>query len=213
MSDYTPTTEDVRRSAVDYWPPITAEEFDRWLVAHDAEVRAETVEYVARIAADTLRMCQRGGVGEKKHREPREEHEGGAEMSDYTPTDDEIRAEYLSRYSHANIRDRYDADLMMAGFEDGVRWAAEVRAAALAGQGEGRRWYAACWREDDGTLEPLESETILREYAEAEATLWRGNEERDPAGQPDRVVLATKVRYPWLPVPADETGGSGRDRL
>ncbi|WP_424937542.1 MULTISPECIES: hypothetical protein [Bacteria] len=40
MSDYTPTTEDVRRSALEYWPPITGEEFDRWLAAHDAEVRA-----------------------------------------------------------------------------------------------------------------------------------------------------------------------------
>lgn len=36
-----------------------------WLTEHDAKVRAETVEYVAQIAADTLRMCQRGGVGEK----------------------------------------------------------------------------------------------------------------------------------------------------
>ncbi|ABR10460.1 MULTISPECIES: hypothetical protein [Bacteria] len=56
-------------------------------------------------------------------------------MSDYTPSDDEIRAEYLARYSHANVRDRYDADLMMAGFEDGARWAAG-RTAVLAEQAE-----------------------------------------------------------------------------
>lgn len=36
---------------------------------------------------------------------------------------DEIRREALSLYSHANVRDRYDADLMMAGFTDGAEWA------------------------------------------------------------------------------------------
>lgn len=36
---------------------------------------------------------------------------------------DEIRKEALSVYSHANVRDRYDADLMMAGFSDGAEWA------------------------------------------------------------------------------------------
>ena len=39
----------------------------RAILASDviAQVRAETVEYVAQIATDTLRMCQAGGVGEK----------------------------------------------------------------------------------------------------------------------------------------------------
>ena len=38
---------------------------------------------------------------------------------------DEAREEALSRYSHANVRDRYDADLLMAGFADGAAWQAE----------------------------------------------------------------------------------------
>lgn len=43
VGEYTPTTEDVRRAASDYRAPITPEEFDRWLAAHDAEVRAGVV--------------------------------------------------------------------------------------------------------------------------------------------------------------------------
>ena len=32
------------------------------------------------------------------------------------------RTEALNRYSHENVRDRYDADLMLAGFADGAEW-------------------------------------------------------------------------------------------
>ena len=39
-------------------------------------------------------------------------------------TRDGARAEALSRYSHADVRDRYDADLLMAGFVDGAEWQA-----------------------------------------------------------------------------------------
>ena len=48
---------------------------------------------------------------------------------------DEIRKEALSVYSHANVRDRYDADLMMAGFSDGVEWA-DAHPVAPEPQGE-----------------------------------------------------------------------------
>lgn len=37
------------------------------------KVRAEAVEYVAQIAEDTLRMCQRGGAGEKNILPPEKE--------------------------------------------------------------------------------------------------------------------------------------------
>ena len=46
MSDHTPTTEEVRESYARsrFWPaaqdPARAAFFDRWLAAHDAEVRA-----------------------------------------------------------------------------------------------------------------------------------------------------------------------------
>lgn len=40
MTEYTPTTKEVRLSASGYRAPITPEDFDRWLAAHDAEVRA-----------------------------------------------------------------------------------------------------------------------------------------------------------------------------
>lgn len=52
---------------------------------------------------------------------------------------DEARRESVERasldaYSHEKVRDRYDADLMMAGFEDGAEWQAardQERIAAL----------------------------------------------------------------------------------
>lgn len=58
MSDYTPPIEQVRQLYANSMDPAG---FDRMI----AQVRAETVEYVAQIATDTLRMCQAGGVGEK----------------------------------------------------------------------------------------------------------------------------------------------------
>lgn len=66
---------------------------------------------------------------------------------------------------------------------------------------ESRRWFAACWRDENGNLEPLESETVVREYAEAGVMRWRDIESRNPDGQPDSVVLASRPVHPWLPVP------------
>lgn len=42
MNDYTPTTEEIRRALRAVASP-TAEEFDRWLAAHDDEVRSGLV--------------------------------------------------------------------------------------------------------------------------------------------------------------------------
>lgn len=68
MSDYTPseTAERIKREwlathAGSGFEDLYEAEWDRMI----AQVRAETVEYVAQIATDTLRMCQAGGVGEK----------------------------------------------------------------------------------------------------------------------------------------------------
>ena len=38
---------------------------------------------------------------------------------------EEARVQARDEYSHAKVRDRYDADLMMAGFEDGAVWQAD----------------------------------------------------------------------------------------
>lgn len=66
MSDYTPTTEDIRNAYMsgdwndnptddDAMKRHFAAKFDRWLTAHDAEVRADEREKVAqRIAAVSL---------------------------------------------------------------------------------------------------------------------------------------------------------------
>ena len=74
MSEYTPSTEQVREAAYEHGSTgVTYEEFDRWIAAHDGKVRAETVGYVAQIASDTLRMCQAGGVGERNILPPEQE--------------------------------------------------------------------------------------------------------------------------------------------
>lgn len=52
MSDYTPTTEEVREAAGGSLNYITSDEFDRWLAAHDAEVRADEREESARRVFD-----------------------------------------------------------------------------------------------------------------------------------------------------------------
>jgi hypothetical protein len=50
MSDYTPTTEQVRTAVQRFYVPdlgyksLSVAEFDRWLVAHDAEVAAKALE-------------------------------------------------------------------------------------------------------------------------------------------------------------------------
>ena len=52
MSDeWTPTTEDIRTSWYDDWfPSLSYAAFDRWLAAHDAEIRTATLEEAAGIA-------------------------------------------------------------------------------------------------------------------------------------------------------------------
>lgn len=47
MSDYTPTTESVRTSAVTISRLVNEAEFDRWLAAYTAEKQAEALEQFA----------------------------------------------------------------------------------------------------------------------------------------------------------------------
>lgn len=47
----------------------------------------------------------------------------------------DARQESLSRYSHVNVRDRYDADLLMAGFQDGAAWAQDRARLGIRQQG------------------------------------------------------------------------------
>ncbi|WP_431863007.1 hypothetical protein [Microbacterium algeriense] len=67
-------------------------------------------------------------------------------MSEYTPTTEESKQEALRRYSHANVRDRYDADLLMAGFADGAKWVASQAACVVAEEPE---WEYGIRPEDD----------------------------------------------------------------
>ena len=134
---------------------------------------------------------------------------GGGTMIDYAPTTatrevlDDVISEYL-----------WDRTIKWADVEKAIdAFAAEVRASVLAEQGEpeGQRWYAACWRDDNGVLNQLDSDTILREYAEADVKRWRAAEKLE-GGRPDLVVLGTKLRHPWKPVEENTPHTEGNER-
>jgi len=62
VSEYTPSTEQVREAAYEHGSTgVTYEEFDRWIAAHDAKVRAEAL----REAARGMRPGIRGGTCNK----------------------------------------------------------------------------------------------------------------------------------------------------
>jgi hypothetical protein len=58
MSDYTPTTEQVRTAVQRFYVPdlgydsLSVAEFDRWLAEHDAEVAAKAIEKAVKVAED-----------------------------------------------------------------------------------------------------------------------------------------------------------------
>ena len=56
MSDeWTPTTEDIRTSWYDDWfPSLSYAAFDRWLAAHDAEIRNAALEEAAVIVRNNF---------------------------------------------------------------------------------------------------------------------------------------------------------------
>ena len=62
MDDYTPSTEDVRESYTYFRgtiPTVEHEaEFDRWLAAHDAEVREQTLDALRPEYSDLIPTIQ-----------------------------------------------------------------------------------------------------------------------------------------------------------
>ena len=73
MSEYTPTTEDVRNAWVGYRLDVAnslviATEFDRWLAAHDAAVRADQIEkdaaHILVVAAETAKAQRESDLSE-----------------------------------------------------------------------------------------------------------------------------------------------------
>lgn len=64
MTDYTPTTEEVRdRYMIDVYTFGRAAEFDRWLAAHDAEVRANERGHWLREMDKHRNACDYGEIG------------------------------------------------------------------------------------------------------------------------------------------------------
>ena len=116
-------------------------------------------------------------------------------MSDYTPTTATVRERFADGFGLNYARALEDFDRWIAAHD------AEKRAEWEAEQPEGRRWYAACWQDYNGALSNLESSSVSREHAEADVKRWRAAEAKEEGGEPDRVILAMKISFPWLPVP------------
>lgn len=68
--------------------------------------------------------------------------------------------------------------------------------------------YAPCFVNGNGTLSILGTVNKVREYAENKLKMLQDNEAAYPDGNPDAIILGSRVVTPWLPVP----GGEGEER-
>ncbi|QXE28929.1 MULTISPECIES: hypothetical protein [Microbacterium] len=115
-------------------------------------------------------------------------------MSDYTPTTEEVR-EFIEA-----------ADRVIAGMVAGSsaveafdRWQAahdaEVRAGVVAEEPEGRRWFSAAYRAQNGNIIPIGEETVLAEYAQKTVDKFSREDDEGPD-----YFLASRILPPWVPV-------------
>lgn len=113
-------------------------------------------------------------------------------MSDYTPTTQAVRLNYIT----ANAGPYRGGEANAAAAFD--RWLAahdaEVRAAALAEQ-EGRRWFTAAYRAGNGNVIAIGGETIIQEHAQKTVDDFAREDDEGP-----NYFLATRISPPWVPV-------------
>lgn len=182
MSDYTPTTETVRERFADGFPRFgysqALADFDRWLAAHDAEVRAESEEAHER--------TKRGAktLGEIVVRQV-EDMLRWAGMEDQIGTDDpdqqlawercaempgriaELEAELaeLRAAAAAEEQPEWEYRVQHPVYTDGLKdWAGWTKYRHLAEEGA-RRWGEESWIERRRTG-PIERVSVKQEGAD-----------------------------------------------
>lgn len=145
----------------EYYDPINGarehrrfagEAFDRWLAAHDAEVRATERERAALHAEEGYRL--------------------------------EERCDDIAK----RIRSGYPAEIA-------------ARPGVVAQEPEGRRWFSAAYRAQNGNIIPIGDETVLAEYAQKTVDEFAREDDEGPD-----YFLASRIDMPWVPVKQEGSG-------
>ena len=161
MSEYTPTTKDVREVWI-YAQDITHDEgedfhgaeFDRWLATHDAEVRAE-------VESD--------------------------------PAKDDRLVRYMAMVTPLGYQSALSVVQQMTLM---IQAETEARrAGVVAEEPEGRRWFSAAYRAQNGNIIPIGDETVLAEYAQKTVDEFSREDDEGP-----NYFLASRILSPWVPV-------------
>lgn len=113
-------------------------------------------------------------------------------MSDYTPTTEKVRA-VIAAFTVMPPNTRA---VTPAQFE---RWLAahdaEVRGGVVAEEPEGRRWFSAAYRAQNGNVIPVGDETVLAEFAQKTVEEFAREDNEGPD-----YFLASRILPPWVPV-------------
>lgn len=164
MNEYTPTTEEVRE-AISEWawarrmfrPELGQSdglEADRWLAAHDAEVRAE---------------------------------------AESDPAKDERLVRYIAMATPLGYQSALTVVQQMTLM---IQAETEARrAGVVAEEPEGRRWFSAAYRAQNGNIIPIGDETVLAEYAQKTVDEFSREDDEGP-----NYFLASRILSPWVPV-------------
>ena len=112
-------------------------------------------------------------------------------MSEYTPDTERIRLVFRMGGSDADARlTREDVfDRWLAAHD------AEVRAGVVVEEPEGRRWFSAAYRAQNGNIIPIGDETVLAEYAQKTVDEFSREDDEGP-----NYFLASRILSPWVPV-------------
>lgn len=127
---------------------------------------------------------------------------------------DSAMREYNEKLRRADPSAEIDFEVL------GIVRDAEVRAGVVTEEPEGRRWFSAAYRAQNGKIIPIGDETVLAEYAQKTVDDFSREDEEGPD-----YFLASRIIPPWVPVkqggavsglPAEtdagerESGGDGR---
>ena len=70
-----------------------------------------------------------------------------------------------------------------------------IAAGVVAEEPEGRRWFSAAYRAQNGNIIPIGDETVLAEYAQKTVDEFSREDDEGP-----NYFLASRILSPWVPV-------------
>lgn len=75
-----------------------------------------------------------------------------------------------------------------------------ARPGVVAEEPEGRRWFSAAYRAQNGNIIPIGDETVLAEYAQKTVDEFSREDDEGP-----NYFLASRILSPWVPVKQEGT--------